>query len=147
MTRVRSHGREVGTLRSWGPPTRRASMRVDESEPHEETRPAVDWRVMDFNATFEQIKVDAAQLVDKIRELIHEGNVRRIIIKDHAGNTFMELPVNVAVVGVILAPVLTAVGALAAMAAKFTVVVERTASPAASNAPPPPSTPPGGAAG
>jgi len=80
---------------------------------------------MDFNATFEQIKVDAAQLVDKIRELIHEGNIRRIIIKDTAGHTFMEIPLNVAAIGVILAPVLTAVGALAAMAAKFTVVVER----------------------
>ncbi|HZU28722.1 MAG TPA: DUF4342 domain-containing protein [Bryobacteraceae bacterium] len=86
---------------------------------------AIDWRVMDFNTAFEQIKVDAAQLVDKVRELIHEGNVRRIIIKDAAGNTFMEIPLNLAVIGVIAAPVLTAVGALAAMAAHFTVVVER----------------------
>lgn len=87
---------------------------------------------MDFNATFEQIKVDAAQLVDKIRELIQEGNARRIIIKDTSGHTFMEVPVNVAAIGVIVAPVLAAVGALAAMAAKFTIVVERAGSTAGS---------------
>ena len=81
---------------------------------------------MDFNATFEQIKVDAAQLVEKIGQLIHEGNARRIIIKDATGHTFMEIPVNVAAIGAIAAPVLAAVGALAVMAAKFTVVVERT---------------------
>jgi hypothetical protein len=90
---------------------------------------------MDINSAFEQIRVDAAHLVDKIRELIHEGNVRRIIIKDTAGNTFMEIPLNLAVIGVIAAPILTAVGALAAMAANFTVVVERN-KPAG---PPPPS--------
>lgn len=84
---------------------------------------------MDFNATFEQIKVDAAQLVEKVRELIHEGNAHRIIIKDTSGHTFMEIPVNVAAVGVMLAPVLSAVGALAAMVAKFTIVVERTSPP------------------
>jgi len=93
---------------------------------------------MDFNASFEQIKVDAAQLVDKVRELIHEGNARRIIIKDGAGHTFMEIPVNIAAIGVIVAPVLAAVGALAMMAAKFTVVVERV--PPA-GAPPPGPTP------
>jgi len=67
--------------------------------------------------------------------LIHEGNVRRIIIKDTHGATFMEIPLSVATLGVIAAPVLSAVGAIATALANFTVVVERAES--ATPAPPP----------
>jgi Domain of unknown function (DUF4342) len=74
---------------------------------------------------FEEIKVLGNELVDKVRALIHEGNVRRIIIKDDHGHTFVEIPVSVAAVGAVFAPVLAAVGAIAAMAAKFTIVVEK----------------------
>ncbi len=84
---------------------------------------------------FEQFKVAGRDLADKIQELIHEGNVRRIIIKDDQGRTFMEIPLTVATVGAILAPILAAVGAIATVIAHFTVVVERNA-PA--GAPPPP---------
>jgi len=80
-----------------------------------------------FGQIYEQIRVHANELVDKIGELIHEGNVRRIIIKDERGNTFMEIPLTVATVGVILAPILAAVGAIAALVSKFEVVVERNA--------------------
>jgi hypothetical protein len=73
----------------------------------------------------EEIRVFAHELPGKVRELIHEGNVRRIIIKDEKGHTFVEIPVTVAAVGAVLAPLLAAVSALAAMAAKFTVVVEK----------------------
>lgn len=75
---------------------------------------------------FEEVKVLGNELADKVKELIHEGNVRRIIIKDEHGHTFVEIPVTVAAVGAVFAPVLAAVGALAAMAAKFTIVVEKT---------------------
>src|SRR5690348_6431112 len=78
---------------------------------------------------FEQFKVHANELRDKVRELVHEGNVRRIIIKDEQGHTFMEIPLTVATVGVILAPLLAAVGAIATLVARFHVVVERTAPP------------------
>lgn len=78
---------------------------------------------------FEEIKVLGHELVDKVKALVHEGNVRRIIIKNEQGHTFMEIPVSVAAVGAVFAPVLAAVGALAAMAAKFTIVVEKTAAP------------------
>ena len=61
----------------------------------------------------------------KVRQLIHEGNVQRVIIRDDKGHTFVEIPVTVAAVGVIVVPVLAAVGAIAAMAAHFTIVVER----------------------
>jgi hypothetical protein len=79
----------------------------------------------------EEIKVLAEDLADKVRELIREGNVNRIIIRDDQGHTYMEIPVTVAAVGAVLAPVLAAVGALAAMAAKFTIVVEKTEPPPA----------------
>jgi hypothetical protein len=86
---------------------------------------------------FEQFKVHAGELGDKVRELIKEGNVRRIIIKDEKGHTFMEIPLTVATVGVVLAPVLAAVGAVATLVAQFHVVVERTTPP--TPPPPPPS--------
>jgi hypothetical protein len=83
-----------------------------------------------INNFFEEVKVLSHELADKVKSLIHEGNVRRIIIKDDKGNTFVEIPVTVAAVGAVFAPILAAVGALAAMAAKFTIVVEKTAPPA-----------------
>jgi hypothetical protein len=75
---------------------------------------------------FEQFKVHANELRDKVRDLIKEGNVRRIIIKDEQGHTFMEIPLTVATVGVVLAPILAAVGAIATLVAHFQIVVERT---------------------
>ena len=80
---------------------------------------------MAFKTFVEEIRVLAHELPGKVRELIHQGNVRRIIIKDEKGHTFVEIPVTVAAVGAVLAPLLAGVGALAAMAAKFTVVVEK----------------------
>jgi hypothetical protein len=74
----------------------------------------------------EEVQVLGHDLVEQVKGLIHEGNVRRIIIKDVQGNTFVEIPVTVAAVGLVLAPVLAAVGAISALVAKFTIVVERT---------------------
>jgi hypothetical protein len=85
---------------------------------------------------FEEIKVVGHDLADKVKALIHEGNVRRIIIKDEHGHTFVEIPVTVAAVGALFAPILAAVAALATMAAKFTVVVEKSGEKAASDGPP-----------
>ena len=78
-----------------------------------------------FDQVFEQFKVRGKDLADKVKELIHEGNVRRIIVKDESGNTFMEIPLTVAAIGVLAAPILAAVAAIAGMVANFTVVVER----------------------
>jgi Domain of unknown function (DUF4342) len=85
-----------------------------------------------FDRIYEQIRVHANELVAKVTELIHEGNVRRIIIKDERGHTFMEIPLTVAAIGVVLAPILAAVGAIATVVSKFEIVVER-------NPPEPPS--------
>ena len=73
----------------------------------------------------EKIDVQGGHLVGKVKELIHEGNVRRIIIKDAAGNTAMEVPVTVGVVGFFAAPAMAAIGALAALAADYSIEVER----------------------
>ena len=84
---------------------------------------------------YEQFKVAGNDLAAKVRELIHEGNVRRIIIKDERGHTFLEIPLTIAAVGVILAPVLAAVGAIATIVSRFDVVVERATPPEAAEPP------------
>jgi hypothetical protein len=80
---------------------------------------------MSFQNIVEEIQVLSHDLVETVRKLIHEGNVQRIIVKDEHGNTFVEIPVTVAAVGVLLVPLLAAVGAISAPAAKFTIVVVR----------------------
>jgi hypothetical protein len=72
----------------------------------------------------ESFKVAADQLVDAVKTLIHEGNVRRVIIKQDA-RIVVEFPLTVGVIGTVLAPVLAAVGALAAVLTECTVEVER----------------------
>ncbi len=96
-----------------------------------------------FRVTMEEFKVLGKELVDKVQELIHEGNIRRIIIRDDHGHTFMEIPLTLAAIGVVVAPVLAAVGAIAAHFAHFTVVVERIHPPAAPETPATPPPPPG----
>ena len=73
----------------------------------------------------EEIKVAGLDLVEKFKQLIHEGNIHRIIIKSAEGHTLIEVPITVAAVGAIAAPVVAAVGAIAAMVTHCTVVVER----------------------
>lgn len=64
-------------------------------------------------------------LVEKVKELIHEGNVRRLILKNDKGHTVMEIPVTAGVVAAIAAPVVTAIGAVAALASDWTIEVDR----------------------
>ena len=78
-----------------------------------------------MRVVYEEVKVFGKELVDKVGQLIHAGNVRRIIIKDDKGNTFMEIPLTVATVGAIAAPVLAGLGAIAALIASFTIGVEK----------------------
>lgn len=73
----------------------------------------------------EQFRIDGGEILSKVKELIREGNVRRIIIKNEKGKAIMEIPVTFAVVGAVFAPVLAAVGALAALLSKATIEVER----------------------
>lgn len=73
----------------------------------------------------EEFVVDGKDVVDKVKQIIKEGNARRIIIKDKKDKTFMEIPLTVAAVGAVLVPVLAALGALAALVAECKIVVEK----------------------
>jgi hypothetical protein len=79
---------------------------------------------MGHTAFKESFKVAAAQLVEAVKKLLHEGNVRRIVIKQD-GRIVAEFPVTVGVVGFVAAPMLAAVGALAAVLTECTIEVER----------------------
>ncbi|NIS82701.1 MAG: DUF4342 domain-containing protein [Anaerolineales bacterium] len=73
----------------------------------------------------EEFEISGEQLVAKVKELVHEGNIRRIIIKNDEGQTLIEIPLTLGVVGAVLLPVWAAVGAIAALAAKLTIIVEK----------------------
>jgi phage-related minor tail protein len=77
----------------------------------------------------EEFKVKSEEIIEKVKELIHEGNVRRLIIKDDEGKVYLEIPVTIGLIGVVLAPVLAAVGAVAAMVANLKIEVIREEDP------------------
>ncbi len=79
----------------------------------------------DEKVTYEEFRVNGEAVVGKIKELIHEGNIRRITIKNDKGETLIEIPLTVGVVGVVFLPVWAAIGAMAALAANLTIVVEK----------------------
>ena len=78
----------------------------------------------------EEYRVSGDAMVARIKELIHEGNVRRIILKNEEGRTLIEIPLTLGVVGAILAPAWAAIGAIAALATNLTIVVEKVEGPA-----------------
>jgi len=73
----------------------------------------------------EEFTVSGEAVISKIKELIREGNVRRIIVKNDEGRTLIEIPLTFGVVGTVLLPVWAALGAMAALVANFTIAVER----------------------
>jgi hypothetical protein len=73
----------------------------------------------------EEYQVDGDYLVHKIKELVHEGNIRRIIIKNEEGKKLIEIPLTIGAVGVVLLPVWAAIGAIAALVTDCTIVVEK----------------------
>ena len=74
---------------------------------------------------WEEYRVDGDRVVGKLKELIHEGNVRHIVIKNDEGRTLIEFPVSVGLAGAVLLPMWAAVGAVAAMVTKCSIEVER----------------------
>ena len=84
----------------------------------------------------QEFTISGDEVVAKVKELIHEGNIRRLIIKNEDGRTMLEIPLTLGLVGAALLPVLAAIGAAAAIATRCTIVVER-------DEPAPPSTPGG----
>jgi hypothetical protein len=73
----------------------------------------------------ETFKVKGEQLLTKVKELIKEGNVRRIIINDKDGKTLVELPLTIGVIGAVVAPILAAVGGIAALVTECSITVQR----------------------
>lgn len=74
----------------------------------------------------EQHKVAGDRLVERIKELVRQGNIRRVIVKNDDGKTLMEIPLTIGVVSAVLLPVWVALGAIAALAAQYTIEVEKT---------------------
>jgi hypothetical protein len=73
----------------------------------------------------EEFRVNGSEVIQKINELIHEGNIRRIILKNEDGKTLIEIPLTLGLVGAAFMPVLAAVGALAALVVRMTIVIEK----------------------
>ena len=92
----------------------------------------------DTNTRSEEFQFSGDTLLAKIREIIHEGNVRRVVIRNEEGKTLIDIPLTIGVVGTLLAPQLAAIGAIAALVIRGTIVIEKETAPAAS---PPPSAP------
>lgn len=73
----------------------------------------------------EEFSISGDELLGKAKEIIHQGNVRRLIIKNEEGRTLVEFPLTLGVIGAALLPVFAAIGAIAALATRCTIVVER----------------------
>jgi len=73
----------------------------------------------------EEFQVSGDMLVAKIKELLHEGNIRRVIIKNEEGRILIDIPLTLGVVGVLVAPQLAAIGAIAALITHGSIVVEK----------------------
>lgn len=75
--------------------------------------------------TTEEFRLNGEDLLAKVKELLHEGNVRRIVLKNSEGHVMVEIPLTAGVVGALLLPMWAAIGAIAALAADLTILVER----------------------
>lgn len=75
--------------------------------------------------TREEFTVSSNDLIERVKQLLHEGNVTRIIVKDDKGNVMLEIPATAGVIGIIIAPWLAALGVIAAYATNCRIVVER----------------------
>jgi len=80
----------------------------------------------DKKPRIEEFEVSGDKVVETVKRLVHEGNIRRITIKGEDGKTLIEIPLTFGVVGAVLLPVWAALGALAALVARCTIVVEKT---------------------
>lgn len=79
----------------------------------------------DSSKKTEEHKVSGGELLDKVKQIIRDGNARKITIKSEAGKVLLEIPLTLGVVGVVLAPVWIAIGTIAALAGRYTIVVEK----------------------
>ena len=73
----------------------------------------------------EEFKVIGSEILVKFKEILHEGNIRRVILKNEDGRTFLEIPLTIGIIGAAVAPLLAAVGAIAALVSSMTIIVEK----------------------
>jgi hypothetical protein len=83
----------------------------------------------DPNVKSEEFQFSGDALLAKIKEILHQGNVRRVIIKNEEGRVLVDIPLTLGVVGTLLAPQLAAIGAIAALVMRGTIVIEKEANP------------------
>ena len=76
-------------------------------------------------SNWESFKVTGDEILTKVKEIIKEGNARRIIIKNDKDETIMEFPLTIGAIGIVLAPIFAAVGTLTALATNCTIIVEK----------------------
>ncbi|MEO8194336.1 MAG: DUF4342 domain-containing protein [Gemmatimonadales bacterium] len=81
----------------------------------------------DSSAKTEEHKVSSDQLLNKVKQIVREGNARKITIKNEAGKSLMEIPLTIGIVGVVLIPIWIAIGTIAALVGHYTIVVEKRA--------------------
>ena len=96
-----------------------------EEVPQAEAAPQAEEAPKAESTRSQEFKVSGDAVVAKLKELLHEGNVRRIIIKNDEGKTFIEIPLTLGVAGALFLPVWAAIGAIAALAANLTIVIEK----------------------
>jgi len=80
---------------------------------------------MDENKKTEEFKIDGEDLVAKIKDIVKQGNAKKITVRGKEGNDILSFPVTVGVAGIVLAPIFAALGAIAALATECTIVIER----------------------
>ena len=98
---------------------------MSDEEIRTEEAPQAEEPKAETNARTQEFKVTGDAVVGKLKELLHEGNVRRIIIKNDEGKTLIEIPLTLGVAGALFLPVWAAIGAIAALAANLTIVIEK----------------------
>ena len=79
------------------------------------------------SGTTEEHTVNSNDLLDRVKQIVREGNARKITIRNEAGKSLLEIPLTIGVVGVVLIPVWVAIGTIAALAGRYTIVVEKRA--------------------
>ncbi|MFN8596592.1 MAG: DUF4342 domain-containing protein [Anaerolineae bacterium] len=98
---------------------------MSDEEVRTEEAPQTEEPKAEGGARTQEFKVTGDAVVGKLKELLHEGNVRRVIIKNEEGKTLIEIPLTLGVAGALLLPVWAAIGAIAALAANLTIVIEK----------------------
>ncbi len=96
-----------------------------EDAPQAEAAPQAEEAPQAESTRSQEFKVSGDAVVAKLKELLHEGNIRRITIKNEEGKTLIEIPLTLGVAGALFLPVWAAIGAIAALAANLTIVIEK----------------------